>query len=135
MAKMNVKNGFEYTHERHYFGSWVIYWKFRPQGASHWKDFNIPSGNAKKSDIELFLNDPAAALRSYEEWLDGVGNVELARQSLNDAEARLARVNEPDWGGRGNNPDKDSRRARDAREAVESARRALEFSEKINSGS
>ncbi|MBP2155747.1 hypothetical protein [Erwinia rhapontici] len=133
MAKINEKNGFEYTHERYNLGSWVVYWKFRPQAASHWKGFSIPSGKAKKADIELFLNDPVAALRSYHEWLDRQGNVELARQNLNDAEARLARVNEPDWGGRGNNPDRDSRRVSDARDAVESAKRALEFSEKINS--
>lgn len=133
MAKVHTKNGFEYTHEVHNFGSWVHIWSFRPEGRLHWKTFSIPSGTAKKSDIELFLKDPAFAHKDYEEWIERVGNIDLAKEYLIAAQRHLEHVSHPDWGGRGNNPNREVRIVRQARDAVDSASRALEYAEKINS--
>lgn len=133
MAKLNVKNGFEYTHERHFFGSWVYYWYVRPQNSAHWMPFSILSGSAKKVDVEDFLENNQQASRSYSEWLARAGNIDLAQKNLEAAESRLARISEPDWGGRGNNPNKDVRIIKDAHAAVDSARNALSLAQKINS--
>lgn len=133
MAKKHLKNGFEYFHERHFFGSWVHYWYLRPQGLINWMPFNTPIGTAKKVDVENFLNNKEEADKSYKEWLDRVGDIELAKKNLRDAESHLARISEPDWGGRGNNPDRDVRITKRARADVDCARRALSFAEKINS--
>jgi hypothetical protein len=133
MAKVHEKNGFEYTHEKfNIFGNWIVHWKLKPKSSVHWMSYEVPTTKTKKIDVEIFLDDPINALEHYSDWFKRVSDVELARKNLEQAEKRLDKVTHPDWGGRGNNPNKDVRIVRDARENVEACIRALKHAEQLN---
>ncbi|MGJ5822069.1 hypothetical protein ACSBQS_05450 [Serratia sp. H402Y] len=133
MRNISVKNGFEYYCEKHNFGVWVHYWYYRPQGKDEWINFYLPVtlGRAKKQDLLDFLDNPAEALKKYDERIAYLSDVEEARREIERCKATLDRVTHPDWGGRGNNPDKDARRIRDARSAYSSAEDRLEYAIKL----
>ncbi|EPG9146761.1 hypothetical protein NPH96_004322 [Klebsiella variicola] len=130
--KIERLNGFEYHYEKHQLGgSWVYYWYFRPVGQNEWCNFYLPTGNAKKADMISFLKNPEDSAARYKSWFETVSNVENAELNLSRARAQLERVSDPDWGGRGNNPDKDARRKRQALYDVDCALRKLEKAKRI----
>lgn len=130
--KIERLNGFEYFYERHnYGGTWVYYWYFRPEGKTEWCNFYLPTGKAKKADMISFLKSPEDAAFRYKSWFETVSDVENAELVLSRARAHLERISDPNWGGSGNNPNKDARRTRQALDDVESAVRGLEKAKRI----
>ncbi len=126
MAKIHCKNGFEYTHEKYFFDCWVYYWKFRPIGKEIWIGYSLPTGKVKKIDIERLLDSPLDAIALYEDSVKRQSDIAAAKQNLENAKRQLAQVEDPDWGGRGNNPDKDSKTISHARGQLASAKNRLE---------
>ncbi|MFT1010952.1 hypothetical protein [Enterobacter hormaechei] len=130
--KIELLNGFEYTHERHNLvGTWVYYWYFKPSGNPVWCPFSLPIGNAKKADMVSLLKDPESATAYYKDWLERASDVEAAQLRLSQAHSHLERISQPDWGGRGNNPNKDARITRQAHDNFNRARRELESAIRI----
>ncbi len=124
--KIHRLNGFDYTHERLNFnGTWVFNWRFKPVDMSEWCPFSLPLGKTKKTDMESFLRSKEDATHHYQAWLKDACNVEEAERRLSDAKKKVERISSPDWGGRGNNPNKDSRITRQARSELDSAERNL----------
>ncbi|WP_117146171.1 hypothetical protein, partial [Klebsiella pneumoniae] len=91
----------------------------------------------RKSDIENFLKNCEEATKFYLEWLRNASDVEGAERYLLSAKQAWERISSPDWGGRGNNPNKDARRVQQARETLESAKVKLKkakiLRERLNS--
>lgn len=125
MRKIHSKNGFEFVCDKHFFGEWVYDWSYRPIGKTEWISFNLPLARAKKQDLVDFLGDRDNALKTYEEKIIYLSDVERAKKDLEMCQSRLEKFEAPDWGGRGNNPDKDQRRIRDARMDVSSEKDSL----------
>lgn len=124
--KINQLNGFDFTHERHNFGGvWVFNWSFKPIEMNEWCPFSLPTGKTKKADMEGLLHDREAATAYYVVWLERASNVEAAERRLNFALEKLKRVSDPEWGGRGNNPDKDARIVRQVHYEVDAAETEL----------
>lgn len=129
---VHVKNGFEYTHELFNFdGRWVRDWKFRPLDSQEWCPFNLSDRDAKKADIESLLKSESAALAKYSEWLTNASDVEAAEKRLSHAQKNWERVSDPEWGGRGNNPNSDARNIRHARDELDGAKRGLESAKSL----
>ncbi|MBX9489978.1 hypothetical protein J8Z82_20940 [Yersinia enterocolitica] len=126
MAKIHCKNGFEYTHEKYLFAYWVYSWKFRPIGKEIWIVYSLPLGKVKKIDIERLLDSPLDAIALYEDSVKRQSDIAAAEQNLEIAKRQLAKVEDPNWGGRGNNPDKDSKTISHARDQLVSAKNRLE---------
>lgn len=78
-----------------------------------------------------FLKNPEDSAAHYKSWFETVSDVENAELNLSRAQAHLERVSDPEWGGRGNNPDKDARIKRQALDDVDSALRKLEKAKRI----
>lgn len=130
--KIEQLNGFEYTHERHNFGGqWVYFWRFKPVEQPVWCPFDLPTGKAVKADIVSLLKDPESAGVYYKSWLARASDVEAAELRLSQAKDHLRRISEPDWGGSGNNPNRDMRITRQAHSDFESAERGLESAKRI----
>ncbi|POU03518.1 hypothetical protein C3369_06750 [Escherichia sp. ESNIH1] len=130
--KIELLNGFEYTHERHNFGgTWVYYWHFKPVDQPAWCPFSLPTVNVKKADMVSLLRDPDSATTFYKDWLERASDVEAAERRLSQAHSHLERISAPDWGGRGNNPDKDARITRQAHDDFNRAKRELESAIRI----
>lgn len=127
MQKTHQLNGFDFTHDRRSFdGVWVFYWYFRPTEKTEWCPFSLPTGKTRKADMEAFLRNSGAASDHYEKWIERASDVEAAERELHSALEHLKRVSDPEWGGNGNNPNKDVRIVRQAHSDVDSAKRALE---------
>lgn len=130
--KIHQLKGFEYTHERlNPDGIWVYYWYFKPSGTPLWCSFSLPIGNAKKADMVSFLKDPESATAYYNAWLERASDVEAAELRLSQAHSHLERISQSDWGGRGNNPNKDARITRQAHDDFNRAKRELESAIRI----
>ncbi|WP_414945924.1 hypothetical protein [Serratia marcescens] len=130
MRNIQSKNGFEFYHTRDNIVGWTHYWRYRPIGKDEWIIFNLPPPalrRAKKQDLLDFLDNPTEALKKYDEEIAYRSDVDGARREMERCKATLERVTHPDWGGRGNNPDKDDRRIRDARSAYSSAEDRLKY--------
>ncbi|EPB4501062.1 hypothetical protein [Yersinia enterocolitica] len=125
MAKIHCKNGFEYTHEKYFFDCWVYYWKFRPIGKEIWIEYSLPLGKVKKADIECLLDSPVDANTLYEDSVKSRSDIAAAEQNLEDAKRQLASVEDPNWGGRGNNPDREQKIIQRARSQLETAKQNL----------
>ncbi|AZF92926.1 MAG: hypothetical protein [Phage NG54] len=126
-------NGFIYTHDRFNFdGKWVHFWSFRPEDKDIWCPYSQPDRNTKKDDVIIFLRDPVKADEYYRKWLDSASDVKSAEHRLEIAKARYVKVSDPEWGGRGNNPDKDQRTVKYAREELKMAERVLEDAKSLS---
>lgn len=125
MTIIHCKNGFEYTHTKHFFDCWIYYWKFRPTGKEIWIGYSLPIGKVKKIDIQRLLDSPFDARALYEDSVKRQSDIAAAEQNLENAESKLTRVEDPNWGGRGNNPDKDSKTISHARSQLVSAKNRL----------
>ncbi|ELX8408494.1 hypothetical protein [Klebsiella oxytoca] len=136
--KIHEVNGLEFTHERYNFnGQWIYHWYFKPIGQSEWCPYSLPTGKTKKSDVENFLTNGKEANSHYQAWLKDASDVEGAERNLLSAQKAFERISSPEWGGRGNNPNKDVRRVQQARDTLESAKAKLEkakiLRERLNS--
>lgn len=130
--KIEQLNGFEFTHERHNFGgTWSYFWYFKPGDQPFWCPFSLPTGNARKADMVSFLRDPDSATAYYKDWLERASDVEAAELRLSQAHSHLERISDPGWGGKGNNPNKDARINRQARDNYDRAERELENAKRI----
>lgn len=124
--KVHVKNGFEYTHDLFNFdGRWIRDWKFRPLSSQEWCPFYLSDKDAKKLDVENLLKNESEALAFYSSWLAKASDVATAEKRLSDAKKHYERVSDPEWGGRGNNPNSDARTVSQARSELENAERGL----------
>ncbi|TKU47867.1 hypothetical protein FDW94_07280 [Citrobacter sp. wls757] len=124
--KIHQLNGFEFTHDRFNLnGQWIYSWYFRPVGKTEWCYYSRHLGKTKKEDVIKLLKEKEDADSFYQEWLDRASDVDAAERRLNIARDDWARVSHPDWGGRGNNPNSDARRIRQAKDELDSAERAL----------
>lgn len=135
--KVHAKNGFEYTHDLFKLdGRWVRDWKFRPSNSQEWCPFYLPDKDAKKSDVENLLKIESEASAFYSSWLARASDVTAAEQRLSDARKHWERVSDPEWGGRGNNPNSDARTIRQARSELDKAESGIAlakaFRERIN---
>lgn len=128
MQKIHQMNGFEFTHERFISnGQWVFIWNFRPIGQNEWCYYSQPLGKTKKADVVKFLENKESAIIYYQDWLKRASDVEAAEIQLKQARESWERISHPDWGGlRGNNPNSDARRLKQARSELDSAERGLE---------
>ncbi|KHT34398.1 hypothetical protein [Pectobacterium carotovorum] len=127
MQKVHQLNGFEFSHDRFNLdGQWIFSWYFRPTGKHEWCYYSLPSGKTKKSDVIKLLEDNETASAYYQDWLDGASDVEAAELRLSRARDAWTRISHPDWGGRGNNPNSDALRVKQARYELENAERGLE---------
>jgi hypothetical protein len=131
-GKTHTKNGFEYHCERYYE---MVTWYFRPAGSELWIGFQPPEGKALKADMEQLLLDPAAAQAHYDARLDHISDVPRAEAELAAATREVDRVNDPDYGTRRNNPNKDSQMRKHARMRLEGAeydlKMAKQYAEKL----
>lgn len=126
--KTHQLNGFEFTHERFNLnGQWIYSWYFRPIGQTEWCYYSRPFGKTKKEDVIKLLKEKEDADSFYQSWLDRASDVDAAERRLNSARESWERISHPDWGGlRGNNPNSDARRVKQARSELDSAERGLE---------
>lgn len=124
-------NGFTYWQQRYFVnGFWGADWYFRPVGAEI--DVHYLRHSASKTlrvGVETFLSDAAAAVEYYESALARLGDVAAAEANLENAKARHARAQVPDYdpGGNTNNPGRVARVMReDARAVPDAAARLAE---------
>ena len=122
-------NGFTYWQQRYLVnGSWAADWYFRPVGAELDVHYLRPSASKTlKVGVETFLADAAAAMEYYQSALARRGDVAAADANLENAKARYARSQEPDYdpGGNTNNPGKVARVMREDGRAVPDAEARL----------
>lgn len=85
----------------------------------------ITYGQNKKADVECFIKCKTEAMEHYNCWLKNASDVAAAEERLVRAQNTWHRVSDPNWGGSGNNPNRDSRITRQAKESLESAERGL----------
>ncbi len=110
MSKIHVKNGFEYYCSRNcYCGIWQVYWYFRPIGEGEF--INVQCGEVKtcKKDVESLISSHTKAAEYYFQRLQKLSDIEAAKAALEEAQQRYLKVTAPDFGGRGNNPNRDER--------------------------
>lgn len=130
MSKINVKNGFEYYFIRScYCGNWHFNWYFRPIGEDEF--INLHCGEAKtcKKDVESLLSSQAKASEYYFQRLQKLSDMEAAKVALEEAKERYLKVAAPDFGGRGNNPNRDIQTRKDAEARLAAAEHQLNTAE------
>lgn len=139
MGKRRSKNGFEYECEKHFFGNWLVVWRFRPQNEEIFIQYDCGENKTLQKDMEALVSSPERAQEYYYRRLAWLSNVEAAQLELKQAEARYAHVTSPDFDLRSNNPNKEARAYKNADNQLNSAQRRLEtatrYSEILNNKS